>query len=664
MQQPDEDMATDASPPYFLGLNCAHDAAACIVGEDGILVAIREERLSRKKYQEGFPARAIRYCLDALGLNSFDAIAGAAINQYPKQSCEFELRDMGYRGPISINPSHHMLHAYYAKYFTDARDCIIAVVDGSGYNYGEYKRNKTPMLGDEIVDDDADEADAVFVVRGGKLELICKRWGIWESSSPYFRFPSFGHTYAVAAQHIYNDVRGWLHTGKVMGLAPLGSLEAGIPPALQTKNGSIIFDLDWFRSLPPVDERPDYWNDLNRQNIAARVQHDIEIGLATWLRSIAKPELPRAVCLTGGVTHNSVANGKLATDGAFDEYFFTPAADDGGLAIGSALYAFETAAGRPPAAQFQNDFHGRVYSPDEARKVVEHDPRLMVTVLEDDESFASDAAGSLASGKFIALHDGGSEFSARALGHRSILCDPRIPDGKAKLNGNIKFREEFRPYAVMVLEEHAGDYFEMKTKSPYMMVVANVYAEVQSEIAAVCHVDGTCRVQTVGADYQGAAGAILRAFYAQTGFPMILNTSLNVRGEPMVETPGEAVECLCATGLDALYLYPYRLEKHPLSWDADDAAFMAMVPVVNPGFSVQLAQEAKDGRLGGQSHTLRSKTGYIQQIVLADYEALLAIDGQTNVEELVAQLSEGREALCTLRRLNRIGTVSFTRGAQ
>lgn len=644
---------------YFLGINCAHDAAACIVSDDGIQVAVREERLNRKKHYEGFPKRAIRYCLDTLGVESFQQIAGATINQYPKMDCQFELMDMGYSGPIHINPSHHLLHAYYARYFAAGRNCLIVVADGSGYNYGEYKRNGSPMLGSSTADSDADEAETVFAVRDGCLILVHKRWGVWEASTPYFRFPSLGHSYGVASQHIFKSVSGWLYAGKVMGLAPYGSIEAGIPPMVSYTRGGFEFDLDWFRRLPQVDDNPEYWKDPNRCNIAARAQHDLETTLIAWLRDLAQSGATSIVCLTGGVAHNSVANGRLVAVGSFHEYLFPPAADDAGTAIGGALYGFEAALGRSPKAGFRTEFHGRSYSTEEVDRIVGRDSRVRVTDLETVESLVADAAGQLSNGRFIAVYDGGSEFSARALGHRSILCDPRLQTAKQYLNGLVKFREEFRPYAVMILDKCAEEYFELKVQSPYMMVVANIRDDKKEEIPAVCHVDGTCRIQTVGSDYEGIAAAILRAFHAKTGLPMLLNTSFNIRGEPIVETPDEALECFCTTGLDALYIYPYRIEKHPLSWDLSDPVFLTYVPVVSRNIVLESKRDGTNSGWSAFRYVLRSKTGHERLLTRNEYEVLSRINGRRSIAELTNS-GKGRDRfLRTLKRLTEIGAVAL-----
>jgi len=654
----DTDAGQITKGPFFLGINCAHDAAACIVGDSGILAAVREERLVRTKHYEGFPRRSIQYCLNAVNLPSLRGVSGATINQYPKMDCEYDLRAMGYGGPLSVNPSHHLLHAFYARYFTGGRDGLIVIVDGSGYSFAEYLRGEGEMLGEEVPDGDADEAEAVFLVKDGALFLIHKRWGVWKASMPYFRFPSLGHAYAMAAQHIYQDIRGWQYAGKVMGLAPYGRVSDRIPQVIRLGNKGFEIDLEWVWRLPKLRPRTDYWADLDRQDIAARIQHDLEIALLAWLERLSHKHEAAPLCLTGGVAHNSVVNGKIAQ--VYRTSRFTPAADDAGTAIGGALYAFERTMQRQPVIGYGDEFHGRPYSTEEIEHALKGDRRIQLAYFDTEESLAKDAAIRLSQGAFIAVHDGGSEFSARALGHRSILCDPRSPTAKDDLNRHIKFREEFRPYAAMVLAEEAHAYFHLQGDSPYMMVVADVVLDQRAAIPAVCHIDGTARVQTIDRSYRGITAKILSAFHRLTGMPVLLNTSFNVRGEPIVETPEEALECLCTTGLDAVYISPYRVETHSVSWDLNDPSMRTYIPVVNQSFRLGSTYITHGTAGWSADHHIQSRTGHRISVPADLFEFLRNIDGSRTVGTLISETADGLQAMEMLRSLNRMGAVSLT----
>lgn len=640
---------------YYLGLNCAHDAAACLVSADGVRVAVREERLVRRKYVAGFPERAVAHCLRAAGLSHIRDVAGVVINQYPQRDHDRAVRALGYRGDIVVNPSHHLLHAHYAHYVTGGADAAIAVVDGSGYSYGEYLRRGSAEIGTQDVPYDHDEADSVYVAAGGHLRAVHRRWGEWRSVEPYFRFPSLGHMYAVATQYIFQSAASWVHAGKVMGLAPYGDAARFDFPLVRFADGRFAFDLDWVYRLPeqgPI--RPDYWTDLVKTAVAAKVQNELEVALLAYLRWVRQTTGCDTLCLTGGVALNSVANGKLLAERVFSRVFLTPAADDAGTAIGAALYGLWKRTGRLPAKPYRTDFHGPAYPDSEVASVVEADPRVAAERFDSVEAFAADAARELAAGAAIGLFDGGSEFGPRALGHRSILCDPRGADTKDRLNARVKFREAYRPYAAAVLAAHAADYFACHAPDPFMMTVADVLPHRREEIPAVTHVDGTCRIQTIHDDYDGGLRPVLEAFHRATGLPLLLNTSLNIRGEPIVETPQEAVNCLCSTGLDFLYAYPFKLVKHIKDvprvavWKTlvrespGWSEFQSLVPMVNPDMVLEVEQRTESFGWELARATIRSRTGNRFNLNSSLYWVLTAINGRDTVGDIMRALESIR----------------------
>lgn len=645
------------STKYFMGINNAHDAAASIVSDNGIEVAIREDRLVRKKYYDGFPEHSIQYCLDALNLHSINEVQAITINQYPRLDGKKMLRDMGFSGQVLINPSHHLLHAYYARFFTNYADLLIAIADGSGYNYGEYIRKRSPYIGEMLPPDDAEESETTFLVESGELRLLTKKWGLWRANYPYFRFPSLGHAYGVACQHIFGDVSGWLRAGKIMGLASFGNAETNLPNLMSFENDEVDVNLDWADHLPKLTEMEEYWLDENRQNIAAKAQHDLEHCMIDWLDSLQKQTGIQKLCLTGGVIHNSVANGKIVNEKSFKSYYFTPAADDSGVAIGGALYAFHHIFGQPPKGRFKNDFLGKTYSPECIRSAVRNDSRLVVRKHSDYEGFIKASASKLSDGHIIAIHDGRSEFSARALGHRSIFCDPTLPNAKDFLNSRVKYRESFRPYAAIVLQDRATEYFNIQPDSPFMMVVAEIKKNKRSQIPAVCHVDGTCRIQTISDEYDGFALKIIREFDKISGIPMVLNTSFNVRGEPIVETPEQAVECLCSTGIDTLFMYPYEISKIPLSWCLDDLEFLMLYPSLGKNVMLTKTQQYVDGKVH-QSYLVNYGFAKFTQVTSTDFQMLSNIDGMRSIKEIADILTEG-SLLQSMRKYVELGILNI-----
>jgi carbamoyltransferase len=212
-----------------------------------------------------------------------------------------------------------------------------------------------------------------------------------------------------------------------------------------------------------------------------------------------------------------------------------------------------------------------------------------------------------------------------------------------------------------VLAHEVGSYFRAPESSPYMMAVLDVLPEKRGLIPAACHVDGTCRVQTIDEAYQGRAHAILQAFHERTGMPMLLNTSFNIRGEPIIETPEEAVECLCSSGLDALYMYPYRLEKHRPSWNADDPEMRRLVPMLGRSFSLTTTRASEGGGWSVERHKLRSRTGYEIELSAQEFGFVQKLDGRLTVGELLDAAAGPGGAMSMLEKFNRGGLISFAR---
>ncbi len=189
--------------PTVLGINAAHDAAACVMVRGRVVAAVAEERLTRVKHQHGLPAKAVEYCLGAAGLSGLDTVELIVLNEFPMTDFALELRNGGFSGELVVNPSHHLLHAYYAWVASSFRDAAILVTDGSGYGYGEYERRQSPLLGAAPPYSEMEEAESLYVARGGDLSVVVKRWGLWDAGRPFLRFPSLGHMYSMASQYIF-----------------------------------------------------------------------------------------------------------------------------------------------------------------------------------------------------------------------------------------------------------------------------------------------------------------------------------------------------------------------------------------------------------------------------------------------------------------------------
>jgi carbamoyltransferase len=268
------------------------------------------------------------------------------------------------------------------------------------------------------------------------------------------------------------------------------------------------------------------------------VQHVRELGSSENL------------CYAGGVALNSVANERIIRESGFKNVYIMPAAEDSGTAIGAAYHGLWQLTHHNSRRRILHDAPGRTYTPADVSAVLEQTPNVRVT---HSANVISDAVQLLTDGKIIGWFDGGSELGPRALGQRSILCDPRRPDAKETLNRRVKMREAFRPFAPAILLEEAANWFELdgtSPESPFMLRVCQVRAERKDQVPAVVHVDGTGRLQTVTRENNGRFYELIKKFSGVTGVPILLNTSFNRMGQPIIETPGDAIQCLLDTGLD------------------------------------------------------------------------------------------------------------------
>ena len=553
------------SEPIVLGLNCAHDAAAAVAIGGTLRAAISEERLTRIKHAAGFPHRAVAYCLKEAGLNPETArIDRIVINQFPPATFERLARQCfaeGAVGAVVSNPSHHYLHACYAEIFTDRRPLVILVVDGCGYTYAEHQRQGSPLLGPAPPNPDMWEAlTAYFVDERGSISLLMKEWGEWRE--PWAaRFPSLGHMYGLAAEHVFGS---WVHAGKLMGLSAFGNPGSFSPkPIVTLTDRGVEIDTDWLLDAPSVRFQEKLEHVPVARDIAAKVQAELERAMMHLCRLLRERSGCDTICLTGGVALNSVFNGRLVREGPFEHVVVTPGCSDAGTAIGAAAFGYKTLTGRRLQLRSDMEFLGREYREDDIHAALRECPGVRFQQCDDP---LADVVRDLTSGKIIGWFDGRAEFGPRALGHRSILADPRVPGLKDRLNSRVKFRESFRPYAAAVLEEQCSAWFQQAVDSPHMLMVATVRPERRELIPAVLHVDDTCRLQTVGKNYPGSLRELLERFFAATATPLVLNTSLNVRGQPIAETPRDALDCLVKSGLDVLYLGRFRVESIRMSW--------------------------------------------------------------------------------------------------
>jgi carbamoyltransferase len=569
---------------YVLGINAYdHDVSACLLRNGEIAYAISKERITREKHDTGFFQEVIDYCLSAEGITLGD-VALVVRNCYvlPLEDLETRLlyedipefmdaqeRAQALKSPLFrphsnevITVSHHLAHAYSAFAACPFDEGVVMIVDGVG-NYASDIHEQDQLTGD--VNPLARESESYYRFKGCELTPLRKVWldpvrGFL--SDEFYFMPGLGALYSRVSSYIFGD---WNKCGEVMGLAPYGrpdpaqsliKLEAG---ALEVPQWTAEFDKPWFPEVHRDWEQSPYMR--HWQDLAWRVQNDAETVLldrAIWLRETTGA---KNLCIAGGVGLNCVANGRILREAGFDQVWIQPAAGDDGIAIGCAYYGHLAILKKPRSFIMDHAYLGIDYPERAVSEALNTWLVRLETTRTKSSDICAEAARLLAEGNVFGWFQGRSEFGPRALGNRSILADPRTPAMKDKLNKRVKHRQAFRPFAPVVLAERANEVFEGEAESPFMLLAQRVRPEWTQKIPAIVHVDGTARVQTVRENQNPRLYRLLREFAAITGVPVLLNTSFNVKGEPIVETPRDAVECFLATGIDYLALNDTLLAK-------------------------------------------------------------------------------------------------------
>jgi len=554
----------------ILGLHTfGHDTGASLISE-GRLFAIGEERLNRIKHSGVFPHMSIRYLLDATGLrdiNDIDLIVGVTRIGKDGKNKEVEMirSQLGYTGKIHTI-SHHTAHAASAFYPSPFEEATVMVVDGLGSNANDLDATETPLFIMRMIDGKIqkkmEEVQSFYRAMDGRLFSIRKDY-----SMPGYR-NGIGLLYMGTSVFLG---MGDFGSGKVMGLAPYGYntdrkfkkdfYELSDGTALISSEKNFVRYNDYFqrRFYPDIPRRnKEKLPDEIYTQIAYEVQDAIEEALIAVANHLYKISPSKNLCYAGGVGLNSVANKKILDNTPFENIFIQPGACDSGIALGCALYGAHVLNGEDPKAyRFKNAYLGRPYSEEEILKALKNTKNIKFSKEKD---VIKRTARFLADGKILGWFEGGSEIGPRALGHRSIICDPGRPDMKDILNARVKHREGFRPFAPSVLREYASEYFDLDCESPYMLLIAGVKEDKQKSVPSITHVDGTARVQTVTREDNGRYYDLISEFFSITGTPVILNTSFNIAGEPIVETPADALRCFMSTEMDYLIIEDYIVE--------------------------------------------------------------------------------------------------------
>ncbi len=586
---------------HILGISAYyHDSAAALLSDGHIVAAAQEERFSRKKNDERFPRHAVAFCLKQAGLTEADldavvfydkpiikftrmlesylAVAPGGWLTFPRAlpgwlgeklnlpyTLRYEIPGLRPEAPVLFS-EHHQAHAASAFFPSPFEEAAVLTVDG----VGEWA---TTTIG---------------LGRGNEVTILQE-----------LKFPhSLGLLYSAFTAYCGFRINSGEY--KMMGLAPYGEprfVDVIYDHMVDVKeDGSLHLNLEYFHFLkglrmtnkkfddlfggpPRIPETPVEARHMDVARSIQTVTEEIMLRLARHARDETGMQ---NLCMAGGVALNCVANGRILREKIFERIWIQPAAGDAGGALGAALAVWHMHKEHPQARvivqpdAMRGAFLGPEFSDDEIETVL-RDHQAVYRKL-DHKGVLDEVADLLAGQKIVGWVQGRMEFGPRALGHRSILGDPRSPQMQSLLNLKVKFRESFRPFAPAVLRERAAEFFELDEESPYMLFVAPVHPDqrletptsacgfdrlrqVRSRLPAITHVDDSARVQTVTAEQNPVFHALLKRFEARTGCPVLMNTSFNVRGEPVVCTPDDAYRCFVNTEMDYLAIGNFLLER-------------------------------------------------------------------------------------------------------
>jgi len=590
---------------YILGISCFyHDAAAALIKDGMLIAAAEEERFTRIKHDFDFPENAINFCLDYAGISGkdldyvvfyekpfhkFERILMTTLQNFPKSWKVFKeamitwlgdklwvksiIKDkIGVEDNKILFGEHHLSHAGSAFYPSPFEEAAILTVDG----VGEWT---TATMG---------------IGKGTEIKLLKE-----------IKFPhSLGLLYSAFTAFLGFKVNNGEY--KVMGMAPYGQpryVDKIYDNLIKVaSDGSFWINMDYFSyhysdertfnskfenlfgkpRSPEINfftsntrfpsyfgEKPSNYKELCRENeyyadIAASIQRVTEEVLLKLINSLHKETGMKNLCIAGGVGLNSKANGRILRETPFEELFIQPAAGDGGGALGAALHVYHGLMGKPRTFVMEHAYWGKEYSDKEIKEFLENN-NISYEYFSDDDKLLARVVDDLVDGKVVGLFQGRFEWGPRALGNRSILADPRSEEMKDLVNIKIKFREPFRPFAPVILEENIGDFFHgdniaKQFPARYMLLVLPLKESKAETINAVNHM-GTGRLQTVREEWNPRYYKIVKKFGEATGTPVLLNTSFNLRGEPIVTSPANAFNTFSKSGIDVLVLENFMIRK-------------------------------------------------------------------------------------------------------
>jgi carbamoyltransferase len=667
-----------AAKPWVLGISASHNGAYCLLHGDEVVVAVQEERLTGLKRQRIYgasPALGLTYCLEHAGIGVRDlsmvvsCMQGTADDPAQDVALNPALRTAFHGIPTRRIP-HHLGHAVSALAMSGLDRAAVLVVDGIGSGEDEFDDAERgvclqpTVLGRETI--------SLYAGNGVQITPLEKHLvdrGQWlgPSTQGLPTFGSLGGMFSAAAQLIFGDR---MEAGKVMGLAPYGTPDLPASAFFTIADRRFVFRDELCSRYAGFERWPMHQEAYC--TLAASVQHALEEALLYLTRHLRELSGMDALCYTGGVALNSVANERIHREAGYRHVYIPPAAEDSGPAIGAAYHGLWELTKTNTHRRLVHDSVGCRYTDAQLTAAIATTPCVREIAATDAIDATVDR---VMQGQIGGWFHGRSELGPRALGQRSILCDPRRPDGKEVLNRRVKHREGFRPFAPAVLLEEVEHWFNLdgaEPDSPFMLRVCNFKPERRGEVPAVVHCDGTGRVQTVTRQNNGRFYDLIRGFFARTGVPILLNTSYNIMGEPIIETPADALWDLLFTGLDFCVLENHLVERMPGYQSPLD-----LIPVLR-ATQCTITMPLVAGRLdlsvptgGSIPFLVETPWGPNEQQISPDILPLFErIDGIATGRALLAQLIADGHALTeqeltsTLLRLRRRHLLGFREAAR
>ncbi|WP_426210562.1 carbamoyltransferase family protein [Massilia sp. TWP1-3-3] len=548
--------------PLILGVNRTQDASVCLMRGAQLEWAIQKERLTRQKHHWGRTGDfSAIYAPRLPGLDQpIDILVECYSSDAELDNLAAYERELASSlklapGCLRSHISHHLAHVYSVFHPSPFEQAAVMVIDGQGSPVSaltEHWRGAAWVPGNWC--------EVASFYRADRERVICIDKQVWNRDDE--RLVGLGMFYFLLTQAIFP---GHGNEGKVMGLAPHGDPNALRLPPLQVEGWQVTIPAQWraimrergrFRYSGKGD--PHFAASAALAAAGQRAFEDALVSVAQWLHKETGSD---NLCFAGGTALNCSANERLLRETAFKRVFIPPAPSDAGTALGCALYGLTQLAGQACTYRWQSDYLG----PQPARAAIDaavgDASDMLVEPIDHQDDLCGRLADLICEGKVVGLFHGRSEFGPRALGHRSILADPRLAHMRDWINDKVKLREWFRPLAPVVRLEHADQYFDIPTPSPFMQYAAPVLLDAASAVPAIIHVDITARLQTVGPADDPMLNCLLRAFQQRTGVPVLLNTSFNGKDEPIVETPAEAMETFRNTPMHVLAMPPYIVRK-------------------------------------------------------------------------------------------------------